>query len=229
MQGCGKVGVLAFDLDGVLVKCRSSWRYLHLRFGSITIVESRDDARAFLEGRISYEEWMRRDLEAIIESAGRRLSREEIVNVFRDSELEEGAEEVVNYAKALGIELAIVSGGIDILANMVARRLGIRYVMANKLVFDNNDLLIPRGIEIVNPLRKDEALLKISRETGIPLNRFIYVGDTSWDVSAFRVVGYPVLYRRGEDPVNLGIEVYTIDRLAELKGILRTICKMGTS
>lgn len=222
---CEKLGVIAFDLDGVLVKHTSSWRYLHEKFGSIRIIQERNDSELFKEGVISYSEWMARDLEALLQATNNKLRREDIVRAFSEYELEDGAEDLINYVKSLGITVAIVSGGIDILANMVAERLGIELVFANKLLFDDQGYLIPEGVEVVNPLHKDEILKKISRITSVPLSKFMFVGDSDWDECAFKVAGYPVLYLRGSEIPRINVNnIYVVKSMRELKDLISELC-----
>jgi phosphoserine phosphatase len=220
---CKEIKIIVFDLDGVLVKYRSSWGYLHEQIGSHKIVNERDDAEAFKKGEISYEEWMKRDISAMLR-AREKITREDIVKIFASSELDEHAEEIVQFIKDLGIKTAIVSGGIDILANIVAEKLGIEIVYANKLKFDENGYLIPEGVKVVDPLRKDKVLIKISKTLNIPLNNFMYIGDSDWDKSAFKVVGYPVLYLRDNELPRLELNLYTIKSLKELKEIINRLC-----
>jgi len=222
---CGRLGVIAFDLDGVLVKHTSSWRYLHEKFGSIRIIQERNDSELFKEGIITYSEWMARDLEALLQAAGNKLKREDIVRAFSKCELEDGTEDLITYVKSLGITVAIVSGGIDILANMVAEKLGIELVFANKLLFDDQGYLIPKGIELVNPLHKDEVLREISRITSVPLSKFMYVGDSDWDESAFKVVGCPVLYLRGNEIPRIDVDnIRVVKSMRELKDLISELC-----
>ena len=224
---CRELGVLAFDLDGVLVKHPSSWRYLHEKFGSIRIIQERNDSEMFREGVITYSEWMERDLKALLQVRNNKLTREEIVEAFKECELEDHVDELVHYVKSLGIIVAIVSGGIDILANMVAERLGIELVFANKLLFNEQGYLIPRGIEVVNPLRKDTVLKKISKITSVPLSKFMFVGDSDWDSSAFKVVGYPVLYLRESEVTLTGISnIYVVRNMHELKEVINKLCSI---
>jgi len=225
---CSKLGIVVFDLDGVLVKHSSSWEYLHEKFGSIEIVRMRNDLELFKKGAITYSEWMRRDLEALINVRNGNIRREDLIKAFNECDIEEGAEEVVKYLKFLGIKVAIVSGGIDLLAVMIAEKLGIDkdLVFANKLLFDEHDFLIPRGIEVVNPLRKDAVLREISVKTAIPLNRFMYVGDSDWDVCAFKVVGYPVFYSRLGKIPNIEVSnIYVVKNMYELKELVSSICR----
>lgn len=185
-------------MDGVLTKWRSSWRALHEYFGSLSLVSESNDAEKFLRGEITYEEWMRRDLEAIIKAFGRPPTKEEIIKAFSRYELIEGAKDLVNFLKGRGVYTLIVSGGIDLLAEIVRRELGIDAAFANRLVFDEKGYLIPKGVEVVNPLKKGEFLKKLSRQLRIPLSEFMYVGDSEWDFEALNAVGYPILLNYGE-------------------------------
>lgn len=183
--------VVAFDLDGVLVPFRSSWEFLHNYFGIANEVMRNVNVELFYNGLISYSEWMRRDLTLLISKGC--ITMDEVIKAFSTVELSPGARELCDYLLRRGLELAIVSGGIDVLAQQVGRKLNIRRIYANKLLFDESGCLLPYGEEVVNPLRKDSTLHEISSELGIPLNEFMYVGDTLWDLCAFRVVGYPVV------------------------------------
>jgi phosphoserine phosphatase len=191
-----KLRIVVFDLDGVLVPFRSSWWYLQKYFGVDGEVFRMVNTELFYKGLITYSEWMCRDL-TLLTSKG-CITKDEITNAFNKVELSDGAEEVCNYLVSRGVELAIVSGGIDLLADYVGSRLGIKRIYVNKLLFDDNNCLLPHGVEVVNPLKKDEVLNKLSNELGIPLDEFMYVGDTTWDLSALKVVGYPVILNCSE-------------------------------
>ncbi|MEM3949074.1 MAG: HAD-IB family phosphatase [Zestosphaera sp.] len=215
-----RVKIAVFDMDGVLVKWRSSWRALHEYFGSINIVNESRDAEKFLKGELSYEEWMRRDLEAIIKFLGRPPSRDEIVRALTRYELTEGATELINFLKSANVITAILSGGVDVLAEMVGNRLGIDIILANKLVFDKNNHLAPYGIEVVNPLKKGGVLRKLSEDLRIPLSDFMYVGDSEWDFEALNVVGLPVLLSHGDVLLPEGTSYIMLNTLHDLKKLL---------
>lgn len=227
MRYCPKV--VMFDMDGVLVKCRSSWRMLHLAFGSEDIVKELMGARRFMSGEISYEEWMRLDIEAMAAALGRPPRKEEVEEVFRSAELDEDAAAVIEGLKAMGMIVGIVSGGIDVLAEMVAERLGVSkdMVFANRLVFREGKLL--GGEEVVNPVRKDELLKRVSERLGIPLERFAYVGDSVWDINALKVVGLPILISR--DPAEAAAVarevpgLVIVERLAQVLDVVREACR----
>lgn len=226
MSTCPKV--VMFDMDGVLVKCRSSWRMLHLAFGSEGIVRELMGDRKFLNGEISYVEWMRLDIDAMSAALGRPPRREEVEEIFKSAELDEDAEAVIGGLKEMGVVAGIVSGGIDVLAEIVAERLGVGkdMVFANRLVFRNGALV--GGEEVVNPLRKDELLAEVSRRLGIPLKRFAYVGDSAWDINALKIVGLPILVSRdpseAEEVAGKVPGLVVVERLAEVLDVVREAC-----
>ena len=51
-------GLVAFDMDGVLVDYESSWTWVHDHFG----VKSEESIKAFVKGEIDDMEFMRRDI-----------------------------------------------------------------------------------------------------------------------------------------------------------------------
>jgi len=226
LRTCPKV--VMFDMDGVLVKCRSSWRMLHLAFGSEPLIKELMGARKFVSGEISYEDWMRLDIEAMAAALGRPPRKEEVEEIFRGAELDEDAQAVIEGLKEMGIIVGIVSGGIDILAEMIAERLGVSrdMVFANKLIF--KDGVLTSGEEVVNPLRKDELLRRISVRLGIPLKGFAYVGDSVWDINALRVVGLPILVSR--DPAEASAiakevpNLVVVERLGKVLSVVRKAC-----
>lgn len=215
-----EIKVAAFDMDGVLIKWRSSWRALHEYFGSVKLINESRDAERFLNGEISYGEWMRRDLEAIVKVLGAPPSKSDVVKAFSKHELMDGVEDLLKLLKSAGVITTIVSGGIDILAEMVSNELGIDIVLANKLVFNEDGYLIPRGVEVVNPLRKGDVLRNLSRLLNVPLEKFMYVGDTEWDFEAMDLVGYPVLLKYNEIKSPTEARYIVVNTLHDLKDLL---------
>ncbi len=193
--------VVAFDMDGVLIVERSSWSVLHRAFGSKTPEEERADAQAFLQGEIGYGEWVRRDIEAIVRVSGCVTRRDLLKELLSKVNIALGVHKAVSVAKSCGLTTAIVTGGVGVLAEYLSTLLDIDYVIANDFSFDSRGCLEVKCVEVVNPARKDEALRKISESVGAPLKEFMYVGDSFWDVPAFRVVGYPVLVRYSDKEV----------------------------
>lgn len=164
-------------MDGTILEEDSSWVALHKHFG--TVEKGRASLKLYSEGEIGYLEFMRRD----ISSWPSGLKRGDIVNVLSEYRLRREAPEVVKVLRSRGIDVALVTSGIDLLAELVAKELGIRHWRANGLKFDDDGILMKEGIGRVDPTRKDRAYLKLLRSLGIDSKQTIAVGDTVYDLA----------------------------------------------
>jgi phosphoserine phosphatase len=171
------IELAAFDLDGTLLERESSWAALHRHFG--TSRQGEASLGLYSKGKIDYREFMRRD----INSWPKPVTRKQVEAVLSEYKVREEAPETLEELERRGIETAIVTSGIDILAEKVASDLKIRHWVANGLRFDRLGRVLPQGIGRVDPTRKDRAYLKLLRGLGIPSKRTIAVGDTVYDLA----------------------------------------------
>lgn len=184
--------LIAFDLDGVLVKEPSAWWTLHRAFG--TYRESGQNLRAYEAGEIDYPEFMRRD----IALWGRR-SLKEVEGILLRFTLAPKAQEVTDRLRSSGYELAIVSAGIDILARAVADRLQIRRWIANGLAVDPSGFLTGEGIYRVDLLDKTPALEGLIGPLAIARSEVVAVGDSKYDTQLMMACGTGVgIWNRAE-------------------------------
>jgi phosphoserine phosphatase len=188
------VDLVCFDMDGVLIDVGSSWVTVHKHFG----VENQASLRAYLNGEFDDAEFIRRDVRLWL-NLKPQIRRDDFVEIFRDPPFMAGVEETVETLQAEGIECAIVSGGIDVLAESVARRLRIPHVAANGFVYDDDGHLTGEGV-VKTPLN-DKALpvLEFARELEVPLERVLTVGNSLPDVSMFEVSGRSVAFHPEDD------------------------------
>lgn len=175
--------VAAFDMDGTLLEEDSSWVAIHKHFGTEEI--GKKSLELYTKGKITYEEFMRRDIAAWPKG----ISKEEIERILSSYKIRRGAVSTVSRLRKMGIEPVIVTSGIDILASNVARDLGIKKWVANSLIFDNEGKLTERGRCFVEPLRKDAAFLRLISQLGAKRDETIAVGDTPYDISFLKVAG----------------------------------------
>ena len=214
--------IVLFDMDGVLVRIRSSWEYLHQYFGVLR--EAREIMRKFEEGEISYLEWMEEDTSLWIRARG-RVHITELIRALEKVPIDEDAPLVARELHRRGVMIGIVSGGIDLLARRVAREIGADVWMANKLLFDKRGYLVPGGAPLVG-VDKRRAVARILGEYGVRPEEAMFVGDSKWDASAMRVVGYPVAY--GDScPVLLNIARCRVRRLREVVSLVDEVEKTG--
>ncbi len=213
------IRLVVFDMDGVLVPIKSSWGYIHKHFG--VEEEAQRYLRMFSEGKIDYLEWMRLDTELWVKAAGGRLHRSRLQEILERVPLVEGVEEVMLRLRRMGKRIALLTGGVDLLARRVARIIGADAWAANVLSFDKHGYLIPGGAPIVG-VDKVRALKRIIYELGSIPEATAYVGDSMWDAPAMRLVGYPILVGEGDEVVRR-VARYRIRRLVELPGLIEEV------
>jgi phosphoserine phosphatase len=181
-----KYKLVAFDMDGTLIEQDSSWRAIHRHFG----VEeaARVNIEAYERGEIDYPEFMRLDIK-LWQPTPHISQIDRIVSDFR---LAPNAVDVVAEIRRRKYEIAIVTGGIDILAEKVARALSIDNILSNGLEVDKKGYLTGEGIFRVEPTRKHEALKRLTEKFGLTLADCVAVGDSKYDAKFLEHAGFGV-------------------------------------
>jgi phosphoserine phosphatase len=206
------IKLAAFDMDGTILEEDSSWAALHRHFK--TTKGEGESLRLYTNGKIDYEEFMRRDI--VLWPKGLEMS--EVERILSNYKIRHDAPSAIKKLKDRGATVAIVTAGIDILAKKVAQDLGADAWVANGLRFDVDGKLTAEGIANVDPLRKDIAFLKLLKEFGISPRETIAVGDTMYDISFLKAAGRGFLLSPKEDEKNLviGPNIIKIHNLSDI-------------
>jgi len=203
MQGPQRFLLAAFDMDGTVLEHESSWVALHKAFGTTESGEA--SLKLYANGKIDYEEFMRRD----IASWPKGVTKPEIERILSGYKIRAEARPTIDELKRRGFKTALVTSGIDILAEDVSRDLGIDYWVANGLRFDKESKVLSEGVGRVDPTRKDLAYLKLLSSIGISRARTIAVGDTIYDLRFLKsaAIGFMLAHTtRVSDPKIIHIE-----------------------
>ena len=198
-----KYKLVAFDLDGTLLVGKSSWWKLHEYFGTIEL--SLGNMKDYEEGKIAYDEWMRRDV-ALWKPKPHITTLEKIL---LDYTLAPNAEYVIETLRERKLHVAIVTTGLDVLADSVASKLHVPNVIANGLVLDENGYLTSRVIFNVDLCEKHEAFNRMVKKIGIPRSQCIAVGDSKYDVNFLRSAGLGIACKKDRDLMNAADVVIT--------------------
>lgn len=204
------IKLASFDMDGTVLEHNSSWVAIHQKFGTEHLGAA--SLRLYTEGKIDYREFMRRD----IASWPKGVTKSEIAQILSGYKLRREAPSVFEELRRREIGTALVTSGIDILAEEVAEKLGIDYCLANGLRFDRMGVLLPAGVGKVDPTRKDLAYKKLLAKIGVPAKKTIAVGDTIYDLAFLKSAGLGFMLAhttRVPDPA-----IIHIDRLSEIFG-----------
>jgi phosphoserine phosphatase len=187
------IQLVVFDVDGTLTKHSSVWWRLHELFE--TTVEGKLYYDQYFAGDISYDDWA--DLDAGLWK-GRTL--EEVMKVVQSTQLSPGAKETIQTLNDKGLKTAILSGGLDIMANEIGRQLGISFVLTN-ILHHQDGILTGKVDNLVAWGGKADSIQQICNHFEIPLEKTAFVGDGRNDVSVFKVVGLSIAYNPEDQEV----------------------------
>ena len=176
--------IVFFDMDGVLTVEKSSWNYVHSKFG----VDNDFNYSLFRTGKIDYHEFMRRDINLWIQEMG-EVKVSQIREILDEIELFPGAVEATQTLSAEGFHLVIVSGGLMLLAERVGKLTGISDIYAN-VILSLGGMVLPDGRALVDPKRKDIVVNSVIN-TYKP-DYSISVGDSPDDEKMFMVTDYSI-------------------------------------
>ncbi len=209
--------LVALDVDGVLVPIKSSWQYVHERLG--TTREAMINYRLFMNGKIGYWEWMYLDTLAWIE-ARPGITIWDLVDIFRSVNVKEDALCGVRVLRdTCNTVIALISGGVNVLVERVARTVRADYWFSPKLAFDPQGRLVPGGEPLVEADRKDRILRKLASMLGIPIERTVFIGDSIWDLRGMKEAGFSVAVNTSDERV-LAVASTRADNLCQAAQII---------
>jgi len=184
-----KLELVIFDMDGVLTDIISSWKYIHDHFKT----SNNRSVNEYLKGKIDDMEFIRKDSSLWVEN-NKPVTRKKLIEILSEVSLMNGAKKCISVLKKNNIKTAIISAGLDLLANKVAKELGIDYVYSNGVKIDKNGRLTCEGILNVKLMYKDEVVIKLSKQLNIPLNRIATIGNSCFDIPMFQITGLAIAF-----------------------------------
>lgn len=176
-------------MDGVLLDTPSSWRHIHSHFNTT----NEESVMTYLRGEIDDAEFIRRDV-SLWREHGHLVKKEAVERILEEIPFMPGAEECLHTLSSCGVRTAIVSAGLDFLANRVADSLGIDHVFANGIRTDHHGRLTGEGDVVVRLTNKEENVRSLSLATRIPLTECASVGNSCFDIPMFEVAGLGVAF-----------------------------------
>lgn len=178
--------LVAFDMDGTLTFGDNCWEMINRYFGAQRA--ARYNFEAWDRGEIGYPEFVRRDI-ALWRPVPTIKKIKAILSFYS---LAPNVREVLREIHSKGYETAIVTSGLDILANEVAKELGIPNVVANGLKVDERGYLTGESILRVDPNQKDKILSQLAKGLGVLLEECVAVGDSKYDAKFLECAGLGV-------------------------------------
>lgn len=200
-----------FDMDGVLADVQSSWVYMHRHFK----VNNDHSLYAYLRGEIDDLEFIRRDIRLWMDKEP-NISRRRVEGILAGVPLMPGASEAIGRLRKMGVTTAIVSAGIDLLAERIANELGIDHQVANGLVVDERGRLTGEGILRVRLMDKGDAVSDVAARFGVARKDIVSVGNSRYDVSMFDRSGKGIAFRPSDENIREMADAVVEDDLSSI-------------
>ena len=179
------IKLVVFDLDNVIIDGEAIDEIGKLANVEEDIAEITEKA---MQGEIDFETSIK-DRVQLLEGT----SIEEIQKVASELPLMPGAEDTINGLKENEIDVAIISGSFDVVADEIKEKLGVDAVYTNSFTVEDGKLT---G-EVTGPLvsgTKLDVLKDHVEEAGIALEDVVAVGDGANDISMIESAGCGIAF-----------------------------------
>ena len=181
-----EIKLVVFDMDGTLLEPRSCWAYIHDYFGT----DNSDMLKMYIERKISDQDFVKADFKLWQDSTEDNINQKYINKILDNIEPIKGAKELVENLHSYNIRTAIISGGIQYLADKWAQKWNIERALANELFDDENGKLSAKIN--VRGNTKGPVMEKLMSEMNVEKSQVISVGDTVVDLPLFKRSGYSI-------------------------------------
>lgn len=210
---------IIFDLDGVLVDTVSSWVWIHEHFG----VNNDLSYYAYMNNEIDDNEFMRRDIALWLDKK-KELHIDEVQQILNSVPIMPGFEATMKTLRHLNIQTAIVSAGLEQLANRVGNLGGIDHILANGLETDKDGFLTGEGILRVTLRDKGEIVRQLISKLDLDPNAIAAIGNGEIDIQMFDESGLGIAFNPHDERIKESADVVIINK--NLTEILKYICKI---
>ncbi len=199
--------LVAFDVDGTLVLHEQNkvvWEVFNRHFAG-------DDGvnihrfEAYRAGELTYPEWVALDVGEWVQ---RGATRAEMIRLIRQ-ELRPtpGVAETLARLVARGYRLAIISGTLDLVLEVLFPAHPFEVVQTNKLFFDDAGRVSAWEATPYDMEGKAEALVSIAGTMSIPLERTVFVGDNVNDIHVMDRAGWAIAFEPKTQAVRAAADV----------------------
>jgi len=142
-----------------------------------------------MRGEINFSESFRQRMALL-----KGMDESVLKNIAESLPITEGAARLITHLRHFGYKIAILSGGFTYFANHLKEKLGVDYVYANQLDFEDGKLTGKVKGDIVDGEMKAKLLAQIAELEGISTEQVIAVGDGANDLPMLAIAGLGVAF-----------------------------------
>ena len=205
------IKLVVFDLDNVIIDGEAIDEIGKLANVEDDIAEITEKA---MQGEIDFETSIK-DRVQLLEGT----SIEDIEKVAEDLPLMPGACKTIECLKEKDVDVAIISGSFDVVADKVSDKLGVDTVYTNSFTVEDGKLT---G-EVTGPLvsgSKLDVLKDHVEEAGITLDEVVAVGDGANDISMIESAGCGIAFNAKDSVKEIA------DVVVEEKDLCKVLCEI---
>jgi phosphoserine phosphatase len=108
--------------------------------------------------------------------------------------LSRGAEEMINFFKAINVKTAVISGGLAYFAKRIQGRLGLDNYRANNVEITDDCLTGNVTGKVIDAAEKARYIHELCTQYGFQENQVIAIGDGANDLEMMKIAGLSVAY-----------------------------------
>lgn len=211
-------GLFVLDMDGTLL-LDNSWLVLHKAFG-LTALEDDVLLQLYQEGVVNYREWT--DLIVRIYKSRGYATKARAYNALNSCRVHPQANQLVKTVKELGLQPVVLSGGLDVLVQDVARRLQIKRWAANHTMAFNDEGALEDLV-----IQDDDVAFKVStleywcEKLDIDPTQCFCLGDGQNDEGIFKLTRRGILVFGSSAPPESSLCWRKVSDIANVIELLR--------